>query len=71
MIRIRFFRPGDLNQRTFSGEQFGAGIMIQVFNKTLGWVPIHRKCGLVRGRSSLDAELGGCGMLMEILLGMM
>ena len=36
----------------------GAGIMIQ---------PIHKKSGPVRGRNSLDAELGGCGMLMENL----
>ena len=41
--------------------------MIQAFTETLGWDPIHKKCGPVRGRNSLDAELGGCGMLMDNL----
>ena len=31
-----------------------AGLMIQVFTKTLGWPPIHEKCGSVLGRNSLD-----------------
>ena len=44
-----------------------AGIMIQVFTKTLGWVPIHKKCGLVGGRNSLDAELSSCDILIENL----
>ena len=39
--------------------------MIQAFTKTLGLARIHKKCGLVMGRNSLDAELGGCGMLIE------
>ena len=26
---------------------------------------LQKKCGLVTGRNSLDAELGSCGMLME------
>ena len=45
----------------------GAGIMIQAFTDALGWAPIHKKCGPVQGQNSLDAELGGCGMLMENL----
>ena len=45
----------------------GAGIMIQALTKILGGTPIHTKCGRVRCRNSLDAELGGCGMLMENL----
>ena len=44
-----------------------AGMMVQVFSKTLGWVPIHKKCGPVRGRNFLEAELCGRGMLMENL----
>ena len=37
----------------------GAGTMIQVFTKTLGWATVQKKkCGPV---------LGGCGMLMECL----
>ena len=28
----------------------GAGILIQAFTKTLGWVPVHKKCGPVRRR---------------------
>ena len=42
----------------------GAGITIQAFTKTLG-CPIRKKCGLARGPNSLDAELGGCGVLMD------
>ena len=45
----------------------GGGVMIQAFTETLGWAPIHKKCGPVLGRNYLDAELCGCGMLMEIL----
>ena len=41
----------------------GAGIMIQAFTKNLGWAPYPLK---MRPQcNSLDAELGGCGMLME------
>ena len=42
----------------------GAEMMIQMFIKTLGWLPIHKQCGPVRGRNSLEAKLGGCGVLM-------
>ena len=46
----------------------GDGVMIQAFTKTLGWAPVlKKKNGPVLGRNSLDAEVGGCGMLMEIL----
>ena len=45
----------------------GAGIVIQAFTESLGWVSTYKKCGPVTGRSSLDAELGGCGMLLENL----
>ena len=45
-------------------KRCGARIRIQVFTQTLGWVPVHKKCGPVRDRNSLDAQLGGCGMLM-------
>ena len=48
------FRDGSCESGTC-----GAGTVIRV--------PIHKKCGPVRGRSSLDAELGGCGLLIEIL----
>ena len=39
----------------------------QALPKILGGTPIHTKSGRVRCRNSLDAELGGCGMLMENL----
>ena len=45
----------------------GTGIMIQAFTKTLGWVPIYKICGSATGQNFLDAELGGCGMLLENL----
>ena len=31
----------------------GAGIVIQAITKTLGWAPMHEKCGLVLGRNSM------------------
>ena len=43
----------------------GAGIMIQAFTESLGWVPSCKKFWLVTGQNSLAAELGGCGMLLE------
>ena len=39
--------------------------MIQVFIKTLGWATVQQQCGRDLGLNSLDAEQGGCGMLME------
>ena len=58
----------------FAGGSCGNGkweasIMIKAFTKTLGWVPIYKKCGLVTGQSSLDADLGGCGMLKTCVPG--
>ena len=47
--------------------QCGAGIMIMACSEALGWFPIFKKCGPVVGQNSLDAELGGCGMLMDNL----
>ena len=41
--------------------------MLQVFTKTLGWAAVQKECGPVLGRNSRDAELGGCGRLMENL----
>ena len=32
-----------------------------------GWFPFYKKCGPVPGKSSLDAEMGGCGMLIDTL----
>ena len=45
----------------------GAKTMIQALTKTLGWVPIYKKGWPVTGQDSLDAERGGCGMLLENL----
>ena len=43
------------------------GIMIQVFTKTLWWATSHKECGPAPGRNPLDAELGGCAVLMKNL----
>ena len=45
----------------------GAGITILLFTQGTGWVTIYKKCGPVPGTNSLDAELGGCAMLIESL----
>ena len=44
-----------------------AGIMIMACSEVLGWFHIYKKCGPVVGQSSLDAGLGGCGMLTDNL----
>ena len=36
-------------------------------SKTKRWVMIYKKCGPVPGRNSLDAELGGCALLVKNL----
>ena len=43
----------------------GAGMLIKIFTLTLGWATIHKKCGSVLGKNSLDAEIAGCSMLMR------
>ena len=43
----------------------GAGIFIMACSDLQGWSPIYKKCGPVPGINSLDAELGGCGMLTD------
>ena len=45
----------------------GAGITILLFTQGAGWVRRYKKCGPVPGTNSLDAELGGCAMLIESL----
>ena len=40
------------------------GLRFRSSLELFGWVPVHKKCAPVRGRNSLDAEMG-CGMLME------
>ena len=45
----------------------GAGITFSFFTQRLGWVIRYEKCGPVEGSNSLDAELGGCAMLIESL----
>ena len=61
--------------RSLASVDFGMGVammkseepVIHAFTKTLGWVPICKKCWAVTGQNSLDAELGGCGMQLENL----
>ena len=46
----------------------GASITILLFTKGARWVTRYKKCVPLPGTNSLDAELGGCGMLMESLI---
>ena len=45
----------------------GSGIVIMACSDLHGWSTFYKKCGPVPGVDSLDAELGGCGMLMDNL----
>ena len=40
---------------------------IKIFTQALGWHTIHKKCGPVTGKSSLNAEISGCSMVIESL----
>ena len=46
----------------------GGGIVIMAYLDMRGWFTFYKKCGLVPGNNSLDADMGGCGMLMDHLL---
>ena len=50
-----------------SDHMCGAGITILLVTQSAGWVTRFQKCGKVKGKNSLDAELGGCAMLIESL----
>ena len=39
-------------------------MLVKIFTHSLGMATIHKKCGLVPGQNSLDAEIAGCAMLM-------
>ena len=43
-------------------------MLIKVSTQALGLVQIDNKCGPVPGQNSLDAEIGGCAMLMGSLI---
>ena len=45
----------------------GAGIAFLLYTRDTGWITWHKKCELVPGTNSLDAERGGCAMLIESL----
>ena len=38
----------------------GSGIVIMAYSDLQGWSTFYEKCGLVPGKKSLDAEMGGC-----------
>ena len=38
----------------------GSGILIMAYSDLQGWSTFYEKCGLVPGKKSLDAEMGGC-----------
>ena len=42
-------------------------MLFKIFTHSLGMATIHKKCGPVPGQNSLDAEIGGCAMLMDNL----
>ena len=42
-----------------------SGIVIMAFSDQHGCSTFYKKCGPVPGNNSLDAEMGGCGMLVD------
>ena len=42
-------------------------MLIMTFTQSSEWTTIHQKCRPVPGKDSLDAEIGGCSMLIESL----
>ena len=45
----------------------GAGVIVLLFSPKTGWITIQKKCRPAPGTYSLDAEFGGCAMLIENL----
>ena len=45
----------------------GRGTVIMAYSDLQGWFTFYKKCGPVPGNNSLDAEMGGCGTLMDNL----
>ena len=43
----------------------GRGIVIMAYSDLHAWFTFHKTCGQGPGNKSLDAEMGGCGMLMD------
>ena len=43
------------------------GIVIMAYSDLHGWLTFYKKCGPVPLNNSLDAEMGGCGMLTDHL----
>ena len=43
----------------------GGGIVLMAFSEPHGWFTFYKQCGPAPGNSSLDAEMGGCGMLID------
>ena len=43
----------------------GGSIVIMAYLNLHGWLTFYKKCGPVPRNNSLDAEMGGCGMLMD------
>ena len=43
----------------------GAGMLIEVFTQALGWVTIHTNADRCLTPNSLDAEIGGCALLVS------
>ena len=52
---------------TFDNDRRERGIVLVAFSEPHGWFPFYKKCGLVPGNRSMDAEMGGCGMLIDNL----
>ena len=43
----------------------GGGTVIMACSDPHGWFTFYKKCGPAPGNNSLDAEMGGSGMLMD------
>ena len=52
---------------SYDNGKCGGGIVLMAFSESHGWSTFYKKCGPVPGNSSLDAEIAGCGMLIDNL----
>ena len=43
----------------------GAGMLAKLFTRALSWHTVNKQCAPVPKANALDAEIGGCEMLME------
>ena len=50
---------------SYENGKCGSDIILMAFSEPQGWSTFYKKRGPVPGHNSLDAEMGGCGMLID------